>query len=142
MQKKIKDPSRWADQQIQGSKNGAQNWLDGIKNPSRDPIQASIAAEGKYQDAMKRAMAENRRVKGLQGVSHADIVKTAEKLGPSVYEQGISSREDKIRKSIQELQPKLQAVSDAVQALPDTTEADRERRMIENLKRMRKIAST
>jgi hypothetical protein len=141
LNKKVKSPDRWASQQINNAKSSSQDWLNGINNPSRDPIQAAIAAEPKYVEAMKKVISEGRHAKGLQGKSLSDITGPANKLGASVFEQGIAAREDKIRSVVQKLQPELQAVSDKVQAMAETTEQDRERRMIENLRAMRQVGN-
>ena len=80
VEKRVKSADRWASQQINNAKAGSADWLDGIKNPSRDPIAAAIAAEGKYEEAMKKVLAEKRHVKGLQGKTLSDITGPAERL--------------------------------------------------------------
>jgi hypothetical protein len=128
--KKVIPPDKWAERQIKRATAAADDWLDGLKSPSRDPVKAAIEADGKWKDRMQQAIKEDRRKKALEKVSHADIVAVAEKIGPSGFAQGITAREAKIKKRIAELQPLVQAVSDAIQSMPDATDADREKRLI------------
>ena len=140
-QKTIKSADRMAADLIKNAGQRGAEWLEGLKNPSRDPIKAAIDSKEKYKNNTMKALQEGRWEKNLAKVTHADIVKVAEALGTTVFTQGISAREGKIKSAMSELQPKLQAVSNAIQNLPNATEADRDKRVLENLKMMRKIAS-
>ena len=90
---------------------------------------------------MKKVLAEKRHLKGLDKSSHADIVKIAKALGPAVLEQGVEARKDKIAATVAKLQPIVQQVSNEIQAMPDATEGDRERRMVETLRKMRTVGN-
>jgi len=128
--RKVKSPERWAGQQVSNAVAAAEDWLDGVKNPARDPIEASIAAEDKWWDRLQAAKKLNKRVKALQKSSHAEIVEVCETLGTGVYSSGVEARAKKIRRVVEELQPLAQAVSDTIQAMPDKTDAEREKRLI------------
>jgi hypothetical protein len=128
--KKVIPPEKWKDRLLKRATAAASDWLEGIKSPSRDPIKAAIEADSKWKDRLTQAMKEDRRKKALEKVSHADIVAVVEKLGERTFVDGITAREAKIAKRIAELQPLVQAVSDAIQAMPDATDADREKRLI------------
>ena len=128
--KKVISPDKWKDRLIKRATSAADDWLEGIKNPSRDPIKASIEADSKWKDRIQQAIREDRRKKALEKVSWSEAVSVAEKVGASGFAAGISAREAKIAKRIAELQPLVQAVSDAIQAMPDATDADREKRLV------------
>jgi hypothetical protein len=128
--KKVIPPDKWAERLIKRATGAADDWLESLKNPSRDPVKAAIEADNKWKDRMMQAIKEDRRKKALEKVSFAEIVAVAEKVGSSGFVQGITAREAKIKKRVAELQPLVQAVSDAIQAMPDTTDADREKRLI------------
>lgn len=125
----VKSVSRWASQQVENSVAASSDWLDGIKNPSRNPIEAAIDAEDKWKDKMQQAIREGRYKKGLQGASLSELIQVAEAVGTSGYETGIRARESKIKRVIGEIQPLVQSVSDAIQGLPDRTDAEREKRL-------------
>jgi hypothetical protein len=134
--KKVKSPDRWAKQQIDNAVAAASDWLDGVKNPSRNPIEAALDKEKKWEDRLQTAIKDKKWSKNLKKVSPSDIVAVAEKLGTGVYSSGVSAREDKIKKRVSELQPLVQAVSDTIQAMPDDTDANREKRLISARKLM------
>ena len=128
--KKVKDVTRWVDQQVKGAEDSGDAWLEGVKNPSRDPIAAAIAAKDKYKDRLEQAIKDGKWEKNLAKSSHAEIVKVAEAVGTGAYTGGVTARKEKIARVVRELQPLVQSVSDAIQAMPDKTDANREARLI------------
>jgi len=137
--KKVKDPTRWASQQIANAKAAADDWLDGVKNPSRNPVEAALAANDKRIDRLKASIDAKKWEKNLAKVSPADIVAVAEKLGSGVYSSGVDARSAKINKRVAELQPLVQAVSDTIQNMPDKSDADREKRLLSARKLMLEV---
>jgi len=127
--KKVKSPDRWASQQIKNAQDAADDWLDGVKNPSRNPIEAAIAAKDKWEDRLKQAIADKKFEKGLAKSSPAEIIEIATKVGSSAYSTGVGARETKIKRVVNELQPLVQAVSDSIQSMSDKTDGDREKRL-------------
>jgi hypothetical protein len=128
--KKVKSADRWAKQQVESAVAASSKWLDGVNNPARSPIAAGIDAEAKWRDRMQQAMTENRRVKGLQKTSDAEIIAVANALGSGVYSSGVTAREAKVKKVVAELQPLAQSLSDSIQGMSDKTDADREKRLL------------
>jgi len=127
--KKVKAADRWAKQQIDNAVAAADDWLDGVKNPSRNPIEAAIAAEKKWEDRLGTAIKEKRWAGGLKKSSPAEIIDVATKVGTGHYSTGVSARDVKIRRVVGELQPLAQAVSDTIQNMADGTDAEREKRL-------------
>lgn len=137
--KKVKSAERQAKQLIDHAESAADDWLEGVKNPSRNPIEAAIAAEGKYEDRLLQAIKDKKWAKGLAKSSAAEIVDVAEKIGASGYATGVKARETKIKRVFNELQPLQQAVSDTIQNMPDKTDADREKRLLQARKLMLEV---
>lgn len=129
--KTVKDASRWATQQVDNAKAASSDWLDGVMHPSRDPIAAGIAAAGKWEDKVKKAITDKRFEKGLRKSSLSEIQQIATAVGTGGYETGVEARRQKVQRVVQELQPLVQAASDSIQAIPDTTDADRIKRLTE-----------
>jgi hypothetical protein len=140
--KKVKDSSRWVDQQVRHAKSASADWLEGIKNPRRDPIQAALDKKEKFLDRLKAALDAGKWEKNLKKSSLAEIVEIATKVGTGAYETGIEARLGKITRVVNELQPKVQAVSDAIQALPDKTDSDRANRLLAARKAMIEVGRT
>ena len=134
--KKVKSADRWAKQQIDNAVAAGDDWLDGVKNPSRDPIEAALAAEAKWEDRLKQAIADKKWAAGLKKSSAAEIIEVAEKVGTGAYTTGVSARESKIKRVVKELQPLVQSVSDTIQGMPDKTDAEREKRLLSARKLM------
>jgi len=128
--RKVKSPDRWAAQQIKNAVAARDDWLDGVKNPSRNPVEAALAANDKRVDRLQQSIASKKWEKNLGKVSAADIVEVATKLGSGVYSAGVEARTTKINKRVGELQPLVQSVSDAIQGMSDKTDADREKRLL------------
>lgn len=139
--RRVKDAGRWAQQQIANATASSADWLDGVRNPARDPIQAAIDAKQKYLNNFAEAVKQDKWAKNLRKSSHSEIVAVAQAVGESGYTTGITARSAKIARVIGELQPLAQSVSDAIQAMPDATIADREKRLLEAKRLMFAIGS-
>jgi len=137
--KKVKSADRWAGQQVENAKAAGDDWLDGVKNPSRDPIAAALDSEDKWEDRLKEAIKDKKWSKNLKKSSHAEIVKIASALGTGVYTGAFDARKDKIERVVKEIQPLSQAVSDTIQGMPNKTDADREKRLLMARKLMIKV---
>jgi len=134
--KKVKSADRWASQQIKNAQAAADDWLDGVLNPSRNPIDAAIAAKDKFVDRLTQAIKDGKWEKGLAKSSLGEIQEIAKKVGSGAYSTGVGARETKIKRVVGELQPLVQAVSDSIQAMPDKLDADREKRLLSARKLM------
>jgi len=128
--KKVKSADRWSRQQIDNAVAAASDWLDGVKNPSRNPIDSALAAKDKFVDRLNAAIKDGKWEKGLAKSSQAEIIEIATKVGTGAYSTGVSARETKIKRVVGELQPLAQAVSDTIQGMSDKTDVDREKRLL------------
>jgi len=137
--KKVKSADRWAAEQMKGATDAASDWENNVKNPSRNPIEAALAANDKRIDRLKKSIDDKKWEKNLGKVTQADINAVVTKLGSSVFSNGVNAREDKIKKRAAELQPLAQAVSDTIQNMPDKTDADREKRLVQARKLMLEV---
>ena len=127
---RVKSPEAWAAKLIANALGSGDNWMVGILNPRKNPIEAGIAAEAKYQDKLKQSMVEKRRVKGLQQVDVEAMYKTIEEGGPTVYTGGIERRRAKIEGKIGKLQPLVLALAQELDKMPQDTDSQREAKMI------------
>lgn len=128
----------WVEKQITGVQSvGATNYAAGITRPKRDPIKAGIDAQPAYEAAMRDANVLKRRVAGLQKTSMDVWALQCETLGAQRLVDGVVSRRPKIEARVSELHRKLTAHLARIDAMPNVTPADRERRMVENLRGLR-----
>ena len=137
----VKSADRWAKQQIENAEAAGDDWLDGVKNPARDPVEAALAAEAKWEARLQAAIKAKKWAKNLKKSSHAEIVEVAEKVGTGAYTGGVRARETKIGRVVKELQPLVQAASNVIQGMPDKTDADREKRLLTARKLMIEVGT-
>lgn len=140
---RVIDPVDWVDKQITTLQAvGETNYRAGITRPKKDPIQAGIAAQGKYEAKMRDPEVLARRKTGLQRTNMDEWAAMAEELGARNLVPGVTARRYKIERFVAAYQPKLKAHLAKIDAMPDVTDADRERRMIENLKGLKALKGT
>ena len=117
---------------------GRDNYLRGIANPRKNPIEAAIAAEDKWRNKLQEAIKEDRRRKALSKVTMEEWAAMAE-YGADKLVDGVKARQYKVERFWKAWAPLLEDHLAKIDALPDKTDADRERRMIENLRGLKKL---
>jgi hypothetical protein len=139
---RLPTPQAWVEKQIQNlSAVGETNYRVGITTPKKSPIGAAIAAQGSYENAMRNPEVLKRREAGLRRTNDDEWAAMAEK-GASRLVQGVVDRRFKVERAVTTLQAKMASHLQRIDSLPNVTDADRERRMVENLKGMRAIKGT
>jgi hypothetical protein len=130
---------KWKDKMIKRATAAGEDWLNGVLNPSRNPREAAIKANAKRKDKLAKAEADEKWLKAMNAVDEEATIDTIKKVGSSGFVAGIQAREAKITKKIEKLQPLIASVAATIDAMPDATEANREARMLTNLKLMREV---
>lgn len=129
----------WATKLLNRVKNAAADWEQGVQNPRRSPTAAMKAANGKWKANVQRAVTNDSYNKAVSTLTDSAIAAAAKAAGGQRFVDGVTSREPKVRAAIVKLQPKVQALSARIQGLPQDSDANREQRMIENLRGMRQL---
>lgn len=124
------DPAKTAEKLVRRAQAAAGDYVDGMQNPKRDPVQAAVRAEGKYEDRVRAAIANKAYGKGVRKQDYAEAIRIATEDGGSAYVSGVSKRESKIRRVHADLMPRLGALSQAIQQMPQDTDAQREQRLL------------
>lgn len=115
------------------------DWLKGVLNPKRLFTTAGIAAFNRWVTQIQAAIANQSLVKGLQKVDLAMFDAIMNALGPQVYTTGVKAKLPKVRISLTKVLPAIQQIADGVNALPNVTDADRENRMLTQIRNARKL---
>jgi len=137
---RILPPDEWVEKQIATLEAvGRENYLRGIKRPKKDPIKAGIAAQKKYEEAMKKAEVLKRREEALKKTNIDEWYSMASILGADKIVDGVVKRRFKVERFVEKYQPALKDHLAVIDAMPDITDADREKRMIENLRGLKKL---
>lgn len=137
---RIIPPKDWVDRQISTLKAvGEDNYATGISMPKKDPIEAGIAAEGKFKNTMEKVIKEERRAKGLEKTDMSEWYKYASEIGKGRIVDGVVLREAKVNDFVGKFQPLLTDHVSKIDALADVTDKDRETRMLENLRGLKAL---
>lgn len=124
---------------ISGAQNASSRWEDGVRNPRRSFKEAALAAAAKHKARTLEALNEDRFAKGMSQVNEEQAIQTALAVGGGAVAAGMQARETKIRSRMGKYFGLLAPHMDKVNALPTTTSADAEKKMLENLRGMRDI---
>ena len=128
-------PDEWKKRQIETLKQvGRTNYAQGISMPKKDPIEAGIEAQPRYEEQMRKDEVLKRREAGLKATNMAEWFQYANTLGVDRLVDGVVKREKKVDRFVKAWQPMLADHLSKIDAMPDVTDADREERMLENLR--------
>ena len=128
----------WVEKQLRNIQAvGEVNYREGITRPRKDPIAAGIAAQGAYEAKMRDPAVLKRREQRLRQTNMEEWAAMSERIGASRLVAGVVERKFKIERAVGALHGKLSAHLQRIDAMPNVTDADRERRMVENLKGLR-----
>ena len=133
--KRILPPEEWKKRQLDTLKSvGRTNYAQGISMPKKDPIAAAIAAQERYEEQMRKDDVLKRRKEVLETVTAADWFNYAQNIGVDRLVDGVVKREKKVDNFVKGWQPVLLDHVAKIDAMADVTDADREARMLENLR--------
>lgn len=124
---------------IQGATNNAEKWLDHTLNPTKNPKQQALKANGKYKARMQESIQQDSWAKGVQGYDEEAAVQAIRNAGTGAYVNGIQSRETKIRGKMEPYLRELGTHVQKLDAMPTDTAQQAEAKMLENLRGMRQI---
>jgi hypothetical protein len=124
------DPARTAEKLVRRAQGAASDYVAGMQNPKRDPVQAAIRAKGKYADKVQEAIRNDSYARGVGKQNYAEAVQIATGDGGSAYTSGVSKRVAKIQRVHQDLMPRLGAVSQSIQQMPQDSDGQREARLL------------
>jgi len=137
---RIMPPDEWKKRQLETLRQvGQTNYQQGIARPKKDPIEAGIAAEDKWQARMRDAMEHRRRAKGLQTTNMNEWYNFAQSIGAGRLVEGVTKREAKVDRFVRAWQPVLTDHVSKIDAMPAVTDADMESRMLENLRGLKAL---
>ncbi len=135
--------AQWVGKQIGNlTAVGETNYRAGITHPKKDPILAGIAAQGKYEAKMRDPAVLKMRETKLRKTNMDEWASMAERIGASNLVRGVTERQYKVERFVGAYAPKLESHLRTLDAMPDVTDADRERKVIENIRGLKKLKGT
>jgi len=140
---RILKPEDWIKKQLKVLEEvGEANYRLKIAFPKADPIEKGIAKEPKYAAEVKKAIAEERRKKALEATNIDEWYAYAQAIGAGRLVEGVTMREKEVHDFVKPWQPILVTHVGKIDVMPDVTDADRERRMLENLRGLKALKGT
>ncbi len=138
--KRVISPTEWVERQIGNLKAvGEKNYKAGILSPKADPIARGMETEEKWAAAMKEAMDNESRKKGLAKTDMGEWAKYSLESGASKLVEGVVKRKAKVDRFVGAYQPALVTHLSSIDALPEDTDAEREERMLENVRGLKQL---
>jgi len=123
-------PEEWADKQVSRASNAAGEWEKNVQRPRRNPIEAAIKAGPKRAEKLRESLDQKKWEKAMANVDEALMYDVIRKRGASAFRSGIEDRKPKVLARTKELQPLVASLKVTIDAMPDVTDADREKRLL------------
>ena len=124
------DPAKTAAKLVTRAQAATADYVDGMQNPKRNPVEAAKRAKGKWASRLQEAINNNAYEKGVGKQDYSEAVRIATEDGGAAYASGVSKRTAKIQRVHADLMPRLGALSSTIQAMPQDTDAQREQRLL------------
>jgi len=135
----VKPVDRWVKKQIERVSVAGDDYKAGVEAVTEAPTVKAAEKKDKYLAGVQAKV--DFWEKRLRRVS-LDEWKRATIEKADRFSDGVAKAEEKIRAFVSAWQPILAEIQRAVRAMPDKTDADREKRMIENVRRLKRAKGT
>lgn len=123
-------PEEWAEKQVSRASAAASEWEKNVLRPRRDPLKAAIAAAPKRAEKLRESLDQKKWEKAMAKVDEDLMYSVIRKRGASAFRSGVEDRKEKVIARTKELQPMVAALKSTIDAMPDVTDADREKRLL------------
>lgn len=135
----VKDPTRWADKQLARVKVSGDDYRKGVESPAKNPITEALRKNEKRIANLQKSIREKTWEKTMAKLTLEDWKKPTLELGAERFIRGVEANEQKIRDFVNKFQPMLVSHVATIEAMPDTTDSDREARVLANLRGLKKL---
>lgn len=126
----VPSAARQAAKWLKNTLGNAQEWVEGVQRPSRDFKEAALQAAGKHKAKTQEALNEDRFAKAMRKVNVDEAIATAVAVGASGFAGAVQAKANKQARVAQDLQPRQAALKQAIMAMPQDTDQQREARML------------
>jgi hypothetical protein len=136
---RLPPPDEWAELQIKGAQANADKWLKRTLNPKKNFKEEALKAAARYHDSMSKVLAENLWEGGMELVNESEALEVVREGGSAIYSSGVARRKKKIQRVVKELHADRLALAEEIDKMPVATDADREAKMIANVRGLKAI---
>ena len=138
----VKSPERWLDKQLARVRVAGEDYRSGVEAVTVNPAEKALAANAKRVAKLRESIEKKTWERKMAKVSLDDWKRKASTLGAERFIPGVEANVDKIESFIRGFQPKLESLTASVKAMPETTEAERDARVIAMVRGLRKLKGT
>lgn len=122
--------------------NAEKSYKDGVAAVSVSPTELAAQAKDKWIEGLRKAAETGSYEDGLRKVSLADWKRKVETVGAARFRQGVTDAKPKMAAFLQQWLPEAERISEAISAMPDVTEAQRDQRMLAAVQMARQFRYT
>lgn len=115
------DPRKAAEKQIRRAQEATQDYLDGVRSPKKNPMQAAKAAKGKLKQNFNAAVDSGRWEQGLDSVTQDEWSRLASEKGAPRFAPGVEAARDDITAFHEESAAISSRIEAQVDAMPSDT---------------------
>ena len=126
------DPRKAAKKQIDRSQQAQQDYIDGVRDTKKNPMQRAKAKKGKLRANFLAAVDNGKWEQGLDSVTEQEWKERAATVGGSNYAKGVLDGQAKIERFHEEFASFMDSVQQKIDQMPDDTPDQRLAKMREN----------
>lgn len=123
--KRVKDPAQSADKYARKTAAAGADWLQGYKNPKRDPRAAAVAANLRWKASLNAAMQADRFAHKVGNYNVDDAIAVATAVGETAYVNGTAARHVKVLTKLTKISAAQATILAKADAMPTDTLAAR-----------------
>jgi len=138
----VKSPERWLEKQLARVRVAGEDYKTGVNAVSVNPAEKALAANAKRIKKLQDSIANKTWEKRMGKVTLEAWKSKAASIGADRFIPGVEANVDKIQNFIRAFQPKLESVTSSVNSMPETTEAERDARVLAMVRGLRKLKGT
>lgn len=117
--------------------SAADDYVDGVQKTDKDIVQLAINAIPRMRTNVIDAIDSGRVANGLRKIGTDGIKLAVATKGKVAFTNGVAGAQTKFEGSFTPLLQYIDGVKRKIAAMPNITDADRDARMLENVKQMR-----
>lgn len=121
---------------LRGSRKAIEAGVQGVQV---SPTEKAAQKVDKYVAGVQKAAETGKYQAGLRAVTLESWKQSMLTKGIQRLDSGVTAAEGKVANFAAQFLPFVETVSQQIQAMPDTTESDRDQRMLENVRRLRQF---
>ena len=138
----IKSAERWVEKQLARVRVAGEDYKAGVSAVTVNPAERALAANAKRIAKLRESIANKTWERRMSKVSLEDWKSKTGTLGADRFIPGVEANVDKIEKFVRSFQPKLASLAGSVQGMPETSESDRDARVLAMVRGLRKLKGT